>query len=66
MLHHNFMFEKPTSSSRIKVFIVDDSSIQPKSQQKIKLLGKVYDYIYKKFIVDFMAILHKIVQQESF
>ena len=43
-------FEKLTSSSRTKVFIVDDSVLSRNRSKKVELLAKVYDHTINKFI----------------
>ncbi len=43
-------FEKLTSSSRKKVFIIDDSVLSRNRSKKVELLAKVYDHTLNKFI----------------
>lgn len=43
-------FNKTTSQKRVKVFILDDTTLNKNSSKKAELLAKVYDHVKQKYI----------------
>ena len=49
-------FEELTSSERVRVFIVDDSTVSRNRSQKVELLACVYDHVYHKYLKGFQLL----------
>jgi hypothetical protein len=49
-------FEKLTSAKRIRVFIVDDSSVPRNRSKNVELLARSYDHVFHKFFRGFQLL----------
>ena len=49
-------FETLTSSQRVRVFIVDDSTVSRNRSKKVELLARVYDHVHHRFLKGFQLL----------
>ena len=49
-------FETLTSSKRVRVFIVDDSTVSRDRSKKVELLARIYDHVYHRFLKGFQLL----------
>jgi hypothetical protein len=49
-------FETLTSSQRVRVFIVDDSTVSRNRSKKVELLARVYDHVFHRFLKGFQLL----------